>query len=261
MDNITSYLGYSDNIKEPAKTRIEMILNKKCRYESKIYNSRSFLLTLLLDGAVPKIEENVITYNSRTGEPNKPKTEYRLYNVSGEFWEINKTEYGFCVYCIENGFTGIECINKYIENENRKLEIQKKEKEEKERLLREKEKIENEEIQRIKKEITSLALTLPESEKKLADDIFTDIYGETGFGYQYIFIALIHNIDNPICKDKLMQWLKSNEKIASMKIFEHITGVKLPKSQKKRLEFLERFSSSDIIGFKEYNPRKKPKKS
>ena len=72
-------------------------------------------------------------------------------------------------------------------------------------------------------------------------------------------LTLIDNIDNDLCKDTLMNWLHNGNR-ASIKVFECITGLKLPKSNKERREYLRGLSKSNYIESVEFKPRKKATK-
>ena len=50
---IKRFLGFTDNIKEPRKTKTENNLRKVCRYNGRIYNIVNFLCVKLLEGCQP----------------------------------------------------------------------------------------------------------------------------------------------------------------------------------------------------------------
>lgn len=96
MNNIDSFLGFTDTIKEPRKTKVENTLDKLIQSKGVIYNIRTYLLNNLLEGREVKRVDDIITYNKHTLERNKPKTEYRLLDtVKGCYYNMNKTEYDF----------------------------------------------------------------------------------------------------------------------------------------------------------------------
>ena len=50
---IKSYLGFTDGIKEPRKTKVENELDRLYRYNGNIYNATTFLCVKLLEGCYP----------------------------------------------------------------------------------------------------------------------------------------------------------------------------------------------------------------
>ena len=50
MLKIKRYLGYTDGIKEPRKTKVENELSRCYSYKGNIYNAVEFLCTKLLEG-------------------------------------------------------------------------------------------------------------------------------------------------------------------------------------------------------------------
>ena len=74
----------------------------------------------------------------------------------------------------------------------------------------------------------------------------------------YSLVALIHNFDDPYCKEEIISRLHNDNK-ASIKIFECITGLKLPKSYKDRKVYLEGLTTKDFKGIIEYKPRRERK--
>lgn len=66
MLEIKSYLGFTDNIKEPRKTKIENTLDHLYRYHGEVMSAVSFLCTKLLEGCCPdwsgKIIGEVVTF-------------------------------------------------------------------------------------------------------------------------------------------------------------------------------------------------------
>lgn len=253
---IDNYLGFTDDTKEPQKTRVQDILDKPIRQDGTIYSIKTWIVNKILNGRVPEVEENVITYN-RQGYQNKPKTEYRLVDKEENCYNtLNKTEYNFALYLVNNGLNTEQGINDYLYKERLKLEqIQAEndrlEQEERERL----EAIERE--NNIAKSILENDV-VTEKEKEIVSKIFFDIYGEEN-DWNYSLIPLIHHFDLQYCKDKIKSRLTNDNK-ASIKIFECITGLELPKTYKTRLEYLDTISSADFKGVKEYKPRKKVNK-
>ena len=112
-----------------------------------------------------------------------------------------------------------------------------------------------EEKERMKRIIAEEAQHILSEEKEIVDSIFLDIYGKEN-SWNYSLVALIHNFDDPFCKEEIISRLHNDNK-ASIKIFECITGLKLPKSYKERKIYLEGITPADFKGMTEYKARKK----
>lgn len=257
MNNINSFLGFTDTIKEPRKTKVENTLDKLIQSKGIIYNARTFLLNKLLEGRQIKKVDDIITYNKRTLEQNKLKTEYRLIDTEKNcYYEMNKTEYDFCVYCIENGFTNIDNINQYITEEETRLQAIKEQEEEKQREEMKKEQAFHIEFERVQNMIREEVETLPEEQKEIMNSIFLSMLGSEANANCYTLLVCINHFDNEICKNEIISRLHNDNK-ASIKTFECITGLKLPKGYKERISYLNSITSNDFVGMVEYKERKK----
>lgn len=252
---IKRYLGFTDSIKEPRKTKVESELSRAYRYNGKIYNAVSFLCVKLLEGCHPEKEENY-QYYKRNGELSKPKTLYMYMNADGkQCFELNKTQYDFVCYLLENELNTEESIIAYDKADIERMEAFKRiEREEKAHQETEEYK-RAEEKERMKRIIAEEAQHILSEEKEIVDSIFLDIYGKEN-SWNYSLVALIHNFDDPYCKEEIISRLHNDNK-ASIKIFECITGLKLPKSYKERKIYLEGITPADFKGMTEYKARKK----
>lgn len=241
---IKRFLGFTDSIKEPRKTKVEKVLGALYRYNGKIYNTVEFLCIKLLEGCYPDKEENY-QYYKRNGELSKPKTLYKYWNPDGKcYFELNKTQYDFICYLLESGLNTEESMLAYDMADMERIEALKQtELEEKARQEAEERKIE-EEKERIKRIITEESQHILPEEKEVVDSIFLSMYGKEN-SWNYSLVALIHNFDNPYCKAEIISRLHNDNK-ASIKIFECITGLKLPKSYKERKTYLEKLTISDF---------------
>lgn len=248
-----SYLGFTDNKTPMQKARIEGILDKKKRFKQDgIVAMKQMIFNLIMDGRITEKEENY-QYYKRDGELTKPKTVYRLIK-DNIYLELNKTEYDFANYIIENNFTKEKAVN-YITEE--KAEIQRQE-----QLLQKQ--VEEERQRKIQKEkqkeefkewLQSQAKNYPKNEKyNIAKDIFID---EIEFfqDRQVELLVLIDNFDNLLCKEELKNRLSYNN-IASLKTFYHITGIRLGRTNKAIEEKLDSITSKDFTGIVKY--KKKP---
>ena len=79
MLKIKRFLGFTDGIKEPRKTKVENELSACYRYNDSLYNAVEFLCVKLLEGCYPDKQENY-QYYKRNGELSKPKTLYKYYS-------------------------------------------------------------------------------------------------------------------------------------------------------------------------------------
>lgn len=255
---IKRFLGFTDGIKEPRKTKVENELSRSYRYNGKIYNAVTFLCVKLLEGCYPEKEENY-QYYKRNEELSKPKTLYMFMNPDGKcYFELNKTQYDFVCYLLENRLNAAEAILNYDKKDVENQEVLKQaEQEEKDRLEAEERK-RSEEKERMKRIITEESQHILPEEKEIVDSIFFSLYGKENF-WNYSLVALIHNFDNPYCKEEIVSRLHNDNK-ASIKIFECITGCMLPKSYKERKAYIEGLTSADFKEITQYKPRKKREK-
>lgn len=255
MLKIKRYLGYTDEIKEPRKTKVENELSRCYSYRGNIYNAVEFLCTKLLEGCYLEKEENY-QYVKRNGELSKPKTLYMFFDKDvRRYFELNKTQYDFVCYLIENGLNTEEKILAYDKTDTERFEaLQKAEEEEKARQEEEKQRRE-EEIERFKSWMFSESENIPQFQKDIIDSIFLAIYG-TENSWNYSLAVCINNYNNPFCKEEVISRLHNDNK-ASIKIFECLTGLKLPKGYKERIAYLEGLTASDFKEAVDYKPRKK----
>ena len=258
MLKIKRFLGFTDGIKEPRKTKVENELSACYRYNGSLYNAVEFLCVKLLEGCYPDKQENY-QYYKRNGELSKPKTLYKYYSEDTEhgktYFELNKTQYDFVCYLIENGLNTEESILAYDKADVERVEaLQRAEAEEKARQEEAKAK-ENAERERMKRIIAEESQYISEEEKAIVESVFLSIYGQSN-NWNYSLVALIHNFDDKYCKEEIISRLHNDNK-ASIKIFECITGLKLPKSYKERKEYLEGLTKEDFQEMVQYKPRKK----
>lgn len=258
MLKIKRFLGFTDGIKEPRKTKVENELSACYTYKGNYYSAVEFLCAKLLEGCYPDKEENY-QYYKRNGELSKPKTLYKYYSEDTEhgktYFELNKTQYDFVCYLLENGLNTEEKILAYDTADIERIEaVQRAEAEEKARQEETKAK-EDAERERMKRIIAEKSQYISEEEKAIVESVFLSIYGQTN-NWNYSLVALIHNFDDKYCKEEVISRLHNDNK-ASIKIFECITGLKLPKSYKERKTFLEGLTKEDFQEMVQYKPRKK----
>ena len=258
MLKIKRFLGYTDEIKEPRKTKVENELSRCYSYNGNIYNAVEFLCTKLLEGCYLEKEENY-QYVKRNGEMSKPKTLYMFFNKDvRRYFEMNKTQYDFVLYLIDKGLNTEESILAYDKADTERMEaLQKAEEEEKARHEKEKQRRE-EEKEKFKEWMFSESENIPQFQKDIIDSIFLAIY-RTENSWNYSLAVCINNYNNPLCKEEVISRLHNDNK-ASIKIFECLTGLKLPKGYKERIEYLEGLTVADFKEAVDYKPRKKAEK-
>ena len=258
MLKIKRYLGFTDGIKEPRKTKVENELSRCYSYKGNIYNAVEFLCTKLLEGCYLEKEENY-QYVKRNGEMSKPKTLYMFFDKDvRRYFEMNKTQYDFVQYLIDKGLNTEESILAYDKADTELFEaLQKAEDEEKARQEEEKQRRE-EEKEKFKSWMFSESENIPQFQKDIIDSIFLAIYG-TENSWNYSLAVCINNYNNPLCKEEVISRLHNDNK-ASIKIFECLTGLKLPKGYKERISYLKGLTASDFKEPVDYKPRKKAEK-
>ena len=199
MLKIKRYLGYTDEIKEPRKTKVENELSRCYSYKGNIYNAVEFLCIKLLEGCYLEKEENY-QYVKRNGEMSKPKTLYMFFDKDvRRYFELNKTQYDFVCYLIDKGLNTEESILAYDKADIERVEaLQKAEEEEKARQEEEKQRRE-EEKDRFKSWMFSESENVPQFQKDIIDSIFLAIYG-TENSWNYSLAVCINNFNNPLCK-------------------------------------------------------------
>jgi len=176
---------------------------------------------------------------------------------------LKKLEYDFVCYLVESNLYTEKSMVEYDKKDMERLEILKRAEEEEKERLAELERQEEVERQHIMDIIAKESLHISDVEKSIADSIYSSLYGSIysslygrAENLSYSLIALIHNFDNKYCKEEIISRLHNGNK-ASIKIFECITGLKLPKAYKDRIGYIESITSADFQNMKEYKPRKK----
>ena len=254
---IITLVGYTQNLAPMKKAKVEKTLLKLIRYKGEVMNTSEFVAKKIIEGSTPEYEENYSYYSRRLDGYTKPKTLYKLDNNNNRYNEITKTEYDFALWLIDNNITTVGAYeDAKKQEEERLLNIEKQLQEE------------EEEKRRIQKELeqkeSDFKVWLNEKYEKydnekniaLAKKIYLEYLGQSNDNGTIKLLTLIDNIDNDSCKNKLTRWLHNDNK-ASIKVFECITGLKLPKTYKERVEFLQMTFKKDYKESIEFTPRKK----
>ena len=177
--------------------------------------------------------------------------------VNNSYHEINKTFYDYAVYLIDNNFLDPSISENYIQKEIELLEAEKQkeiDRELREQQEREMKKLEQDEFNEW---LINEIITYSDNEKlELAKEIFLDIIGNYNEEVLKKILVLIDNIDHPLCKDKLKRWLLSHN-VASKKVFSHVTGIKLPSTDKGTMSILESITKDKYKGIVPYKKKAK----
>lgn len=94
----------------------------------------------------------------------------------------------------------------------------------------------------------------------LVERIYLDVYGEFRFPLRaFELLVCIDNIEKVLCREELQARLHTGNR-ASRKVFQCVTGLKLPNTNRDTMAFLDSVQKSDYQDAVEYKTRKKPEK-
>ena len=242
LKKLDMYLGFLDDKAPRRAGQIKKVLTKNVRIGREVMEKRDNILYLVLGGSQTYSNEN---YGS-----------YGIYvsGNSGIFYDITKTEWEFANYLIDAGLTTEEVINDKVQAELRKR------KREADKARKAKEDAERKRIEEVEfmRWLDDKALTYePNNRAKLQDEIFADIYGDIQ-PFQRRSLVLIDHFDDPVCKGHLCPYLITQNK-GTRKLFECLTGLKLPKTNKETQEFIAGITSADFKDPIPYKKRRQPK--
>lgn len=254
-----TYLGFTNDLKPLQKSRTENVLNKLIRYKNKdeISSQKEFILNRLIEGYTPHIEKNYSYYSDRIGGYIKPKTEYRLVSPEESYLVINKTLYNFANYILDNDFSNDTIRNNHIKDEIKQKEEEIRQQELQAQKERQEKEAQNQQEEEFNNWLESEAIKYNNNKNlTLTRQIFLDIINQYSEITAKKLLTLIDNIDDDKCKETLIDWLHTENK-ASRKVFECITGIKLPTPNKGTRELLLSLNKADYKCVIEYKPRKK----
>lgn len=257
---LISLIGYTQNLSPMKKAKVEKTLLKLIRYENVVMNTSEFVTRKIIEGSTPAYEENYSHYSSKIDRYTKPKTLYKLVNNDNSYNEITKTEYDFSLWLIDNNIVTPEAyINGKKLESRRLLNIDKQLQEEEEEKIRLQKELEQK--QEDFKTWLNEEYEKYDNEKNiaLAQKIYFEYLGQSNSNGTIKLLTLIDNIDNDLCKENLISWLHNGNK-ASIKVFECITGLKLPSTHKERVEFIQVTFKKDYKELIDFKPRKKATK-
>ena len=235
-----SYLGFH------AGTTQRKVLTGKVKYNNEIMEERDFIIVKIF-------EDNFFPEVRQENNANK----YVLAN-GNLFVPINKSAYRFADYVFEN-YISLEDIQRKIKEEKEQAEIHKLEEE----------KMKEEENQKREREVNAMiaheafvkenAAKYPENEKLALARKIWEYYNpeiDSEFAVKTLLV-LIDNIDDPLCKNDLVARLHIDNR-ASRKIFECVTGLRLPPNLGDTKLYMINIDSSMYKKMKEFKPRAKP---
>jgi len=242
LDVKNTYFGFTDDIKQPLRGKIEKTLNKLTRHNENICMKKEFIYSILQEGSKPYIKEDYT------------RNDYRINNLNDTFYIINKTLYDYACYLIENDYINEQKAKEFIttektkEIEKIKIKLEQEQKKENCRLNQqiEQQNFENWLDEKIKQYDN-------EEKYALAKTIYSSEIGQTNEFFIKKLLVLIDNINDLKCKDMLKDWLHNHNK-TSKKVFYHITGIKLPNTSKSTITLLNNITVED---YKQVIPYKK----
>ncbi|MDM9944055.1 hypothetical protein [Clostridioides difficile] len=263
MENIKNDLGYTKNMKKMIAVKVFKVLNEFTEYNGSLMKKMNFITLLVLKGYLPECKENFSYYSKKINGYTKPKNIYILSN-SDSYYNISKTEFNYAKWLITNNITDIESVKKFEEIEiNRIRKIKEKEKLKFEAIEKEKLKLRDE--KRKEKELlknwlegeVQILMNKKDTRIMLLKDIFSNEINMFS-RYHLNIIVLVDNIDNVKCKIALKELLHYHNK-ASKKAFYHLTGIRLPCTNKETESLLDKISSNDFKGIIPYKLKPKIK--
>ena len=239
LEENDSYLGFH------VGTTQRRILKGKIKYNNEVMEERDFIIVKIFDeDFVPEVKY-------------KNKMNNYMLTKGSLFVDINKTLYRFAEYVFENFFT-IEDVERRAKEEKKIREDEAKQAE----FARIKVEKQREEEQRIEAEhnnfVNKSAAEYPENEKlATAREIWKYYHPEIDLEFALRkLLVLIDNIDDPLCKNDLVARLHIDNK-ASRKIFECVTGLKLPATLGDTKLYMINMDSSKYKEPIEFKPRAK----
>lgn len=255
MNISNSYLGFTDSMQPMKKVRTENILDKKYRYSDDVMTCKQHILNVLQIGAWAKFDPVYSYYSTKTHEKTKPRKDYQIHFITQDqehnvevYNSVTKTEYDFFIYLQSQGFSDDNKVQSYLEHEAAQAE----EVERQEKAQSEKKKAAQQQIEAFHEWLENQIGNYSNNEKlSIARQIFFDTVNCADDHQLKKLLILIENIDNSFCKDQLMEWLAYHNK-ASKAVFYHVTGIKLPSTDRETFALLDSLASADYKGIVSY---------
>jgi hypothetical protein len=254
---VKNMLGYGKELNEMRKAKLNKTLDKYYRYNGSILHSYEFIINRILESARLEIQENYSYYSAKLEGYTKPKTLYKLVDEDSSYSEVSKTEYDFAEWLVNNNIVTPEKIREFeLIEDNRSKEIERLEAERVEKELQEKLRKEQEEKEFIEW-FNNSYINYDNAERiELAKTIYENEIEQSNIDLCKKVLFLIENIDNKGCRKDLMSRLR-NHNPASRKVFYHVTGIRLPQTDKATIELLQNISIKDFKSSIKYNVKVK----
>ena len=239
---LKGYCGYDKTLIPMHAARVKQQLNKKVNTgEFGATTYKDFIILLLFKSFwLPMERKNY-----------KDESEYLILDLLGNSnngYKVNKTQYDFAIY-VNQIFDDMDAVKEYEAKERQ--EEQEEFEREKQRQQQEEKRKEEEraEYLRWRRVIDDEAIGYigTEAETK-KNEIFSKIIKDVDFSFNIgplILIAYANNINDIRARKELVSYLHTSNK-ASTKYFEWYAGVKLPKTNKARVEYIMNLRSKDL---------------
>jgi hypothetical protein len=275
INRFSSLLGFEKTLPPMRAARAVQTLEKRYRYTfhdgdrketgKEVLAEAEFIAYELQNGGQPDVSierpcgKCNVPYCVDENGCTKGKTKHYIWS-GGLGTSISKTGYDFARWLISEGLTTFDAVQERIEAEKAEKERLSREAAqtalEQQRVAEAEEAAESEYKVWLNEAVRHYGgIGTPEGAKILIlRDVFLDVIGEY-HERAVSLLVLIDNIDNPRCRKDLISRL-NNGNVASIKTFEHITGIKLAKTAKARSAQLETIAKIDYAEPKQYKPRK-----
>ena len=258
-----SFYGFTENCAPMQEARKKEQLDKYFNNNGQIMRFADFAVMMIFEKSykptVKIITEGMINgyWGKEWGKLAKPKTEYRLKSDNCcEFYTINKMQYDYCNYIASTFNSEDEALN-FAE-----IERQAQEKAAAEAAAEKARQEQEKQAQKQRKKAHTEWMVAEREQYKntpieaMCKAIFDYCYGENLYQPCVDVVILAKDIENPLSRQELIARLHNDNK-GSIKIFEHFTGIKLPKNQKERVEFLATVKPEQYSEMIEFKPRAK----
>jgi len=245
-----NYYNFTAQFPAVKKSKMEKSLDKRIRYNDKIYSLLDWIALKLQEGCIPEIEEGATHFYMKGGKwgeatETKPETIYKLV-YENSYNKLSKTEYDFALYLYNNNITTAEAAEALKQAETDRIIKDKAEAETKEKADREAAEQAIKDSDDFKAWLKSEAENYNDNQKlEILKQTYLHYYGYVPSINSIKILVMIDNFDNERCKAELISWLHHDSK-ASKKAFEIITGIKLHDTDKKTREILNSITSKDF---------------
>lgn len=239
-------LGFASG-KDLGSSRARSVLSKTQTVDggSEVVTRAVFVINQVLSGRVPetKMERH---YSKKLEALTEPKEIYILRDLKDRaYYEVTKTEYNFALYLLDNEFCTLERVETQIN-------LEMEEEAELHRVSEEKKQAKAQEKARAVQEAKNFTDWLEINKYKyndrgmlqIAKNIFLNKLNNYHAPSMREFLFCIFGISNEGCRKVVMNRVHIHNK-ASVKVFECVTGVSLPKTAKGIREVLSSITEAN----------------